>query len=216
VRINSYVDCGVPLPDFEVEIRDERGRSLPERHAGVVHVRGASVMSGYFGDAEATRKVLSADGWLNTGDIGYRIGANLYLTGRQKDLIIVNGRNIWPQDLEYIAEQQPEVRPGDSLAFTAPDADGEEQTVVVVQCRESDPARRADLVQRIKTLVYEELAIDCLIDLVPLHTLPRTSSGKLSRSWARLNYIGQAAGRRRDAQREDVAWGAPLPARQAG
>jgi fatty-acyl-CoA synthase len=181
------------------------GRELPERHAGEVFVRGPSVMSGYFGDPEASRKVLSADGWLKTGDIGYQADRHLFLTGRQKDLIIVNGRNIWPQDLEYIAEQQPEVRPGDALAFAAPTDDGGEQTVLVVQCRESDPERRAALVQRLRRQVYEELAVDCVIDLVPLHTLPRTSSGKLSRSWARLDYLGHGGRQQRGHSQETAS-----------
>ena len=190
IYFNAYVDCGVPLPDYEIQIRDAHGRLLPERHCGIIHVRGPSVMSGYFGHPENSRQVLSDDGWLNTGDLGYQVGDHIHLTGRQKDLIIINGRNIWPQDLEYIAEQQPEVRPGDSLAFAVPGPDNTEQTVLVVQCRESDPAKRARLARRLKARISEELAIDCLIDLVPLHTLPRTSSGKLSRSEARRIHIG--------------------------
>jgi len=148
-------------------------------------------MSGYFGHPEASRRVLSDDGWLNTGDIGYQASGELYLTGRQKDLIIINGRNIWPQDLEYIAEQQTEVRPGDSLAFAAPGRDGADQTVLVVQCRESDPRTRARLVHRLQSRIRQDLAIDCVVELVPLHTLPRTSSGKLSRSEARRNWAEQ-------------------------
>ncbi|MCP3871185.1 MAG: fatty acyl-AMP ligase [Gammaproteobacteria bacterium] len=194
-HISSYVDCGIALPGFEMEIRDSKGNELPERHTGVVHVRGASVMSGYFGDADATARVLSPDGWLNTGDIGYRVTDRLHLTGRQKDLIIINGRNIWPQDLEYIAEEQPEIRPNDALAFSIPGPDGDEQAVLVVQCRISEPKQRHDLIKRLKRLLYLELSIDCLVDLVPLHTLPRTSSGKLSRSWARLDYLGEHVGR---------------------
>ena len=200
-NLNAYTDCGLPLAELEVQIRSAAGEELRERRSGEVFVRGQSVMSGYFGDAEATRKVLSKDGWLNTGDIGYRADGHLYLTGRQKDMIIINGRNIWPQDLEYIAEQQPEIRAGDALAFSAPADDGGEKTVLVVQCRESDPGRRADIVRRIKRRVYEELAVDCIVDLVPLHTLPRTSSGKLSRSWARLDYLGHS-GRQQRGQRQ--------------
>ena len=199
--LNGYTDCGQPLAGLEVQIRSATGDELPERRSGEVFVRGQSVMRGYFGDAEATRKVLSKDGWLKTGDIGYRAEGHLYLTGRQKDMIIINGRNIWPQDLEYIAEQQPEIRSGDALAFSAPADDGGETTVLVVQCRETDSGRRADLVRRIKRQVYEELAVDCIIDLVPLHTLPRTSSGKLSRSWARLDYLGHS-GRQQRGQRQ--------------
>ena len=177
------------MPGYEVVIRDERGRTLPERHSGIIYVKSPSVMSGYFNDPGETRRVLSADGWLNTGDIGYRIGAKLIVTGRQKDMIIINGRNIWPQDLEHLAEQQPEVRPGDALAFAAPGPDGADLTVLVVQCRETDAGKRADLMARLQGLIREELGIDCFIELVPLHTLPRTSSGKLSRSKARQNFI---------------------------
>ena len=133
--------------------------------------------------------MLSEDGWLNTGDVGYRIGESLVLTGREKDIIIINGRNIWPQDLEYLAEQQPEIRTGDALAFSAPDLDGAETPVLVVQCRLRDEERREALRQRLEGLVSEELGIRCTVELVPPRFLPRTSSGMLSRSKARQNYI---------------------------
>lgn len=188
-RARCFVECGSPLPEYEVEIRDEQGCNLPDRHSGTIFVRGPSVMSGYFNNPVETRNCLSNDGWLNTGDIGYRIGESLVITGRQKDLIIINGRNIWPQDLEYLAEHQPEVRIGDALAFSVPAPSGEEVCVLVVQCRESDPDKRTDLIDRLVRLVRMELGIDCYVELVPLHTLPRTSSGKLSRSKARQNFI---------------------------
>jgi fatty-acyl-CoA synthase len=111
------------------------------------------------------------------------------ITGRQKDLIIINGRNIWPQDLEYLAEQQPEVRMGDASAFSVSGPGGEDSAVMVVQCRESDPEKRAKLVERLCGLVREELGTDCFVDLVPPHTLPRTSSGKPSRSGARREFL---------------------------
>ena len=205
-HVSSYVDCGIPLPGFEMEVRTDSGARVPERHAGTVYVKGPSVMSGYFNDVEATSKSLSADGWLNTGDIGYRVGDRLFLTGRKKDLIIINGRNVWPQDLEYIAEDQPEVRPNDALAFSVPDGDQGEKAVLVVQCRESDPGKRQDLIKRLKSLVYEELAVECIVDLVPLHTLPRTSSGKLSRSWARLDFLGGNVRRRTNEDEEPDTW----------
>ena len=127
---------------------------------------------------------------MNPGDIGYRVDGSLSITGRKKDLIIINGRNIWPQDLEYLAENQPEVRIGDALAFSVPDPDdGEEICILVVQCRESDPNKRANLISRLNRLVHLELGIDVYVELVPLHTLPRTSSGKLSRSKARQNFM---------------------------
>jgi fatty-acyl-CoA synthase len=188
-RSNSFVNCGAPLPDYEVEVRDGQGQALPERHCGTLFVRGPSVMSGYFGDTETTREVLSPDGWLNTGDLGYRVGDSIVITGREKDMIIINGRNIWPQDLEYLAEQQPEVRTGDASAFSVPGPDGEEKAVLVIQCRVSDVVKRANLMERLHGLLREELGIDCFIELVPRHTLHRTSSGKLSRSGARQDFL---------------------------
>lgn len=188
-RVSEFVNCGVPLSTFEVEVRDASGQEVPERHIGVIHVRAPSVMSGYFNEPEITAQALSPDGWLNTGDIGYQTEAGIMITGRKKDLIIINGRNIWPQDLEQIAEQQPEFRPGDALAFAVPGIDGTDTVVMVAQSREKNSERLAELGRRLQGLVLTEMGVDCHIELVPLHTLPRTSSGKLSRSKARLNYI---------------------------
>ncbi|GAB4265023.1 MAG: fatty acyl-AMP ligase [Deferrisomatales bacterium] len=193
-RTNSFVRCGAPLPDHEVEIRDADGRALPDRQCGTIFVRGPSVMTGYFGDPASTREVLSDDGWLNTGDVGYTVDGDIVITGRQKDMIIIHGRNIWPQDLEFLAEQQPGVRTGDASAFAAPGPGGEDTAVIVVQCRESEPDERAALVQRLRSRVREELGIDCFVDLVPPHTLPRTSSGKPSRSGARKEFLERAGG----------------------
>jgi fatty-acyl-CoA synthase len=88
-----------------------------------------------------------------------------------------------------LAEQQPEVRTGDASAFSVPGPDNEEKAVLVIQCRVSDGAKRGYLVERLRGLVRQELGIDCFIELVPPHTLPRTSSGKLSRSGARQDFL---------------------------
>ena len=89
---------------------------------------------------EQTRQALSPDGWLDTGDIGYLVDGSIVVTGRHKDMIIINGRNIWPQDIEHIAERQPELRSMDASAFFVLGPDDEEVAVVVVQCNISDPA----------------------------------------------------------------------------
>ena len=188
-RPRCFVECGRPLPEYEVEIRNDAGELVPDRRSGTIFVRGPSVMSGYFNAPEESAAALSPDGWLNTGDIGYSVDGKLIITGRKKDSIIINGRNIWPQDLEYLAEQQPEINIGDALAFSVPGPNDEETCILVVQCRDSDSERRTDLVERLSRLVHLELGIDTYIELVPSHTLPRTSSGKLSRSKARQQFM---------------------------
>lgn len=188
-RAKRFVKCGYLLPDFEIEIRDAAGNNLPNRHSGTIFLRGPSVMSGYFNDPESTRAVLSEDGWLNTGDLGYQVESNIVITGREKDLIIINGKNVWPQDLEFLAEQQPEVRVGGSLAFSVPNPSGGEICVLKIQCRQADPVKRSELISRLTGIIRNELGIDCYITLVSKRQLPRTSSGKLSRSKARLNFM---------------------------
>jgi fatty-acyl-CoA synthase len=187
-RGRHFVNCGMPMPGFDVEIRDDN-KVLKDWQSGVIYLRGPSVMSGYFDLPEETSHALCEDGWLNTGDIGYLVNGALTITGRKKDLIIIHGRNIWPQDLEHVAETQSEVRSGDAVAFSAPDGEDEELCVLVVQCRETDANKRNNLVRRLTALVRMEMSLDCYVELVPIHSLPRTSSGKLSRAKARLDFI---------------------------
>jgi len=188
-RGRHFVNCGVPLPNFEVQIRDGEETVLDDWHSGVIYLRGPSVMSGYFNLPEESSHALDEDGWLNTGDIGYMVDGVLTITGRKKDLIIIHGRNIWPQDLEHIAEAEPEVRSGDAVAFSVPDHEGEEMCVLLVQCRETDSKKRNNLVRRLSALLRLEMSLDCYVELVPPHALPKTSSGKLSRAKARLDFI---------------------------
>jgi fatty-acyl-CoA synthase len=189
----EFVKCGFALPGHAVEVRDDAGNTLPERHVGTLYVKGPSVMKGYFGEDALTREILSPDGWLNTGDLAYIADKSVVITGRQKDLIIINGRNIWPQDLEYIAENQPQVRIGDASAFSVFGADGEDRAVLVIECRESNQVKRSTLVDNLQGLVRNELGIECYIELVPRNTLPRTTSGKLSRSGAKRDFLQRVA-----------------------
>jgi fatty-acyl-CoA synthase len=192
-RSNTFVKCGSALPGYELEIRDSGGRVLPERQCGTLYLRGPSVMSGYFGDFKATREVLSPEGWLNTGDIAYKVGSDVVITGRSKDLIIINGRNIWPQDIEYLAEIQSEIRTGDATAFSILNSHNDELAVVMVECRDNDKQKRLDLINRLNRLIRQELGIDCIIELVPRNTLTRTTSGKPSRHATRNEYLNQFA-----------------------
>jgi fatty-acyl-CoA synthase len=187
--VRTLVICGSVLPGHEMEVRDEQGRVLGERLVGRVFVRGPSIMVGYFNEPEATAAVLDKDGWLDTGDLGYRLGDELVVTGRAKDLIIVNGRNVWPQDIEWAVESLPVLRRGDVAAFSVEDDAVGERVVVLVQARLSDERARATLVRDVEGKVRETAALDCTVVLVPPHGLPQTSSGKLSRTRARENFL---------------------------
>ena len=159
-------------------------------------------MAGYFNEPEATAELLSADGWLNTGDLGYTLDGALVITGRDKDLILVNGRNIWPQDLEWAVEELDPVRRGDVAAFAVMEAGQEDQVVVLVQCRLRDPDQRAALSREIKGKVRQTAGVECAVGLIAHRGLPKTSSGKLSRTRARQMYLDGVFGP------EDAAVGA--------
>jgi len=184
-----FVICGRVLPGHRLEVRDETGKVRADREIGRIFVRGPSIMPGYLDDPEATRDVLSADGWLDTGDLGYLLNGEVVVTGRAKDLIIVNGRNVWPQDIEWAIETKRVVKGGDSAAFSVETTEGERVVVAVLARVASDDARVA-LARDVAGAVREAVAVDCDVVLVPPTLgLPMTSSGKLSRSRTKANYL---------------------------
>lgn len=188
-KVNKIVNCGRAIPEHDIRIVDNDGKALPDLRVGRVLIKGPSLMSGYLNDEEGTRQVMLEDGWLDTGDLGYLFEQNLFLTGRRKDIIIVNGRNIRAQDLEELAEDLDEIRMGEASAFDVEDADGQQTIVLVVECRLADSTARQSLISRLQRKIYQGFGIYCYVDLVPLHTLPRTSSGKLSRVAARKGFM---------------------------
>jgi len=188
-RYRAIVNCGRAARGMEIQIREEDGTPLPDRQIGKVWCRGTSVMVGYFRDEEATRACMDSDHWLDTGDMGYMSGGYLYIVGRAKDMIIINGKNHWPQDIEWAVEQLPGFKAGDIAAFSITTAGGEETPAVLVQCRTSDAEERGRLRDAIRERVRAITGMNCVVELVPPRTLPRTSSGKLSRAKARSLYL---------------------------
>ncbi len=187
-RYRAIVNCGKPVMGMKVEIRDDFGALVPDKTIGKVWTTGSSLMVGYFRDEEATAACMS-NGWLDTGDMGYLSDGYLYIVGRAKDMIIVNGKNHWPQDIEWAVEQLPGFKQGDIAAFAITTPGGEEAPAVLVHCRISDNAERARLRDDIRERVRSITGMNCVVELVPPRTLPRTSSGKLSRSKARKLYL---------------------------
>ena len=191
ISTSAYVDCGKLLPGFEFSILDDNGVEMKNRHCGHIYLKGPSVMRGYFHDEKSTAEVLSEDGWLNTGDIGYRIDDHLVITSRSKDVIIIKGRNIWPYDLEVLAQQTGGVKLGGVAAFSVSLDGNEEQAVLVVETKEKDTEKRQHIIEDISCSIHAHFGINVRIDLTPRGTLPRTSSGKLSRSQSKQDYLAR-------------------------
>ena len=191
-KFNEFVNCGNPLPGHKIRVVDNSGQEVPHLSVGSILVKGGSVMSGYFNNIEETTRAISSDGWLDTGDIGFLFEGDLYITGRRTDVIIINGRNIRAQDIEELAEQQPEVRTREASAFGVSNEDGSTSVVLVVECRLASATDRQTLINRLQQMVYMAFGVSCIVELAPPHTLPRTSSGKLSRFAARQGFLQRA------------------------
>ena len=185
-----FVSCGKPLGGYQVEIRGDDNAPLPERSIGRVCLNTPSQMSGYFADPEATAESTLPGGWLDTGDMGYMVDGRLFLTGRKKDMIIINGRNIWPQDMEWHAEQSVDIlRSRDTAAFAVAGRDGKEKAVILAQARTKDTEKLNALKKEVHAAVYKNTGVDADVVLVPQRSLPYTTSGKLSRAKAKKGYL---------------------------
>ena len=189
-EVRAIASCGKPMPGYKMEIRDDKGKEMPERHIGDVFIHAPSLMNGYHENVEATDECMDGNGWLDTGDMGYVTDGTLYVTGRRKDMIILNGRNIWPQDLEWHAEKNVEtLRSRDTAAFSINNADDEEQAVILVHCRNKDKTAQEQLQKDVRASIFTNTGVDCRVELIPQRSLPFTTSGKLRRAEARKLWL---------------------------
>jgi acyl-CoA synthetase (AMP-forming)/AMP-acid ligase II len=182
----QIVSVGRPLPDFEIRILDRAGRECPERRVGRVVVRGPSMMDGYLGRRRATKRALR-DGWLDTGDLGFIVDGELYLTGRAKDVLILRGRNHSPVEVEHAVDQVDGVRVGCTAAVSyMPDDAGTELLIVMVEAKK-DVARslHAKIAEEATRAVLAATGLEPdRVVVLQSGTLPRTSSGKIRRQEA--------------------------------
>lgn len=200
------VSCGRPIQGCEVLVVDEDRRPLAERRIGEIAIRSDTLLEEYHGNPEATAAAI-AEGWYYSGDLGYLAEGELYVTGRKKDLIIVGGRNFYPQDLEHVASGVAGVIPGRVAALGQVGRSGTEEVVIVAETQVEDAAK-ADLQREIQREALERL--DCAVSRVQLVEpgwIVKTSSGKVARR-ANLEKL-QAL----DASAPAPA--APAPARQS-
>ncbi len=175
----EVVDCGPVIPHHRLQIvSPENGAVLGEREIGEILFDGPSRTSGYYRAPEATEGSFK-NGWLHTGDLGFVSDERVFVCGRSKDLVIVRGKNFFPQDIEWVAAEIEGVRRGNVVAFGSQDESREEQLVVVAEALSSEAA---GLPERIASTVLRAIGITpWRVELVPQGTLPRTSSGKPQR-----------------------------------
>ncbi|MDW8469206.1 MAG: AMP-binding protein [Burkholderiales bacterium] len=184
-----FVGCGTPIPGHYLRVVDAAGLELPERHEGLLQFRGPSATSGYYRNPEATKRLFSGE-WLNTGDRAYLADGYLYITGREKDLIIRGGRNLSPYELEQAVGNLAGVRRGCVAVFGVRDpASGTERVVVLAEMRDPDASRHEALRRMINELAVELIGgpVDDIV-FAPPGTVPKTSSGKIRRNAAREYY----------------------------
>jgi acyl carrier protein len=183
------VSCGRVLADHDLRVVDSAGLELPDRNEGLLQFRGPSATTGYYRNPEAT-KALFAGEWVNTGDRAYLSEGLLYLTGREKDIIIRGGRNISPYELEEAIGDLAGIRRGCVAVFGSQDAvGGTERVVVLAETREKDVSSLENLRKQINGLAIGLIGapVDDIV-LAPPHTVPKTSSGKIRRVAAREYY----------------------------
>ena len=188
----TLANCGRAFEGHELAILDAEGEPLPERRVGEIGLRGPSVMKGYWQDRAETDAALRA-GWMLTGDQGFLANGELFVCGRNKELIIVAGRNYHPADIEWVAAEVAGIRRGRVVAFgvTSVEAEGS-MTERVVLCAESKARghARAAAVDAVKARVLDALGLKVSeVLLLDRASLPRTSSGKLQRTRAREWYL---------------------------
>ncbi len=186
----SFVVCGAPIAGHDLIIRGDAGQGLGQREIGRIFLKGPSLMAGYYRNDVATAQVIDDQGYLDTGDMGYWLDGEVVITGRSTDLILHNGRNIWPQDIEWAAEQVSPLRSGDVAAFAVEGDRGEDEVVVLVECRLTEASAREALRREVSGVVHHSAGVECDVVLVPPRSLPFTSSGKLSRAGAKQKYLG--------------------------
>jgi fatty-acyl-CoA synthase len=208
-RAIEVVNCGKAFEEHDVAVFDPKDETsenpLTDRAVGELRVRGPSVTSGYFNEPELTKEAFAGD-WLRTGDMGYIVDGDIFICGRQKELIIVNGRNYYPQDLEWEASRIDGVRKGNVIAFgTRKPLDDRERVVVAFETSVSDHDARETLRNEVRKAVRQAtgLSIDDVVDL-DAGVLPKTSSGKLRRNETRRLYETGELFKRTSARRSDA------------
>jgi acyl-CoA synthetase (AMP-forming)/AMP-acid ligase II/acyl carrier protein len=184
----TLVSEGKAIPYTRVRIAGDDDRELGEDRIGHVHMTGDNVTRGYFEDPQANLAAFTADGWLRTGDLGLKHGGDLYISGRAKEIIFVNGQNYYPHDLEQIAQRAPGLELGKVVASGVRRRGAEIEQLVVFVLHRSGPEDFLPLAAQVARLINEQTGLE-VAEVVPVKRIPKTTSGKIQRHLLEENYV---------------------------
>jgi len=189
----ALVSNGPVVDGTEVATLDDADQILGPGYVGQLAIRGDYLFSGYFRREDETARAMTADGWFRTGDLGFVHDGELYVTGRLKDLVIVQGRNFYPGDIEAVVGRIDCVVSGRVVAFGVPDEFlGTEKLVILAEETDSPINSSNETVREIRRQVAQEL--DCVpgvVRIVPARWIVKSTSGKLARSENSEKYLRQ-------------------------
>jgi acyl-CoA synthetase (AMP-forming)/AMP-acid ligase II len=179
---------GHVVPNTELLITDDSRRGLPDGTVGHILIRGASVTRGYFADPQATARAIDADGWVDTGDLGVIYEAGLYIAGRAKEIIFVNGQNYFPYDLENIAQRAPGMELNKLVAAGVANLSSQGEELVVFVLHRGGMADFLETAHAVSRLINEHTGLE-VAEVVPTKRIPKTTSGKVQRHLLEQAYI---------------------------
>ncbi len=179
-RCVPFVEEGYPIDDCNFRICNDKGQLLNDNIIGYIQIKGKNVTGGYYNNPEATAEIITAEGWLNTGDLGFMRNGRLVVTGRLKDIIFVNGQNFYPYDIERVAEEVAGIELGKIAVCAVPDAVTKEEAIIAFVMFKHNVKEFVPLTINLKKCISAKMGIT-LKDVVPVRNIPKTTSGKIQR-----------------------------------
>ncbi len=187
----QMMSCGKPIPNTNIRVVDSKGHELPERHIGEIVLKSNCMLNEYYNRPDITKKAFLPGGWYMSGDYGYMVNGEIFVAGRKKDMIIVGGKNVYPQDLEALACEVPGVHPGRTVAFGLFDeSQGTEEVVIIAEVDTDDESEHERIADQIRMHVSKNSAIVVRhVRVVGPKWVIKTSSGKVARTASKEKFI---------------------------
>ena len=176
----SFVKVGTAIRDVDIRITDDEDQLLSDGHIGHIQLHGGSVTERIYGDADATNELFTTDGWLRTGDCGVVVDGKLVITGRQKDIIIINGQNYYPHDIEEIVAQLPDLDLNKVVVAGATPKGGQTEELIAFVLFRQDAEAFRPLIDQVRDIVGEHAGLE-VDTVIPVGRIPKTTSGKVQR-----------------------------------